>query len=114
MNPIMRTPEYQIIHFDPKTTKMVWKLSNGTSVSKVLEDEGLTNYSAVNPYCHYVDTSNNTIVIINTPVSRVGIVSQNGLYMKATQVDFDSWMYTTNPDSDNAKVYHMLTNSDLH
>jgi hypothetical protein len=112
MNTNLKTPKYEIVSFDPNTTKMVWKLSNGNTVSKVLEDEALVNYRGVNPYCHYVDTSNNTIVIIDTPGSRVGIVSQNELYIKASQVDFDTWMYNTVPGSDNAKVYRMLTNSE--
>ena len=112
MNPVMKIPGYKIVSFDPETTKMVWKLSNGNTVSKVLKDEDLTNYRGVNPHCHYVDTSNNTIVIIDTPGSRVGIVSQNDLYIKASQVDFDTWMYNTSPGSDNAKVYRLLTNSE--
>tara|TARA_B110000444_G_C18354741_1_gene373346 strand:- start:50 stop:388 length:339 start_codon:yes stop_codon:yes gene_type:complete len=112
MNTNLKTQEYEIVSFDPKTTMMVWKLSNGNTISKVLEDDGFINYRGVNPYCHYVDTSNNTIVIINTPGNRIGIVENNILYTKASQFDYDTWMHNTKPDSDNAKVYRMLTNSE--
>ena len=112
MNPVLKVTGYQIVSFDPETTMMVWKLSNGNTVSKVLEGDNLTNYRGVNPECHYVDTSNNTIVILYNQGSRVGITSQKILYVKATQFDYDTWMYNTVPDSDNAKVYRLLTNSE--
>jgi hypothetical protein len=112
MNPVMKIPGYKIVSFDPETTTMVWKLSNGNTVSKVLEGDNLVNYRGVNPHCHYLDTSNNTIVIIDTPGSRVSITSNNVMYMKATQFEYDTWMYNTVPDSDNAKVYRLLTNSE--
>ena len=112
MNTNIKNPGYQIVSFDPETTKMVWKLSNGNTVTKILEDENWTNYRGVNTHYHYVDTSNNTIVIIDTPGQRLATVDDNILYMKASQFDYDTWMHNTEPGSDNAKVYSMLINSE--
>ena len=40
---------------------------------------------------HYLDTSNNTIVILN--IFRTCTVIDNVVYRKATQFEFDRWQY---------------------
>ena len=103
---------YQIISFDEETTKMVWKKLNGETVSMNLKDKALTDYRSVHP-SHYVDTSNQKIVMLNTLYTRVGFIENKILYIKASQFDFDRWSHEIYPNSDNAKVYDILMNNSL-
>jgi len=99
--------EYEIISFDPSTSIMVWKIKNNKKFQLSLEDENLTNYLEVHT-SHYLDTSTNNIVMINTPSNRVGFVENNHIYIRATQFDFDQWNYKLNKSFDNSKVYAIL------
>jgi hypothetical protein len=98
--------EYKIISFDPSTTIMVWKLKNKT-FQLSLTDANLTDYLSVQP-SQYLDTSNNTIVLIQTKYNPPKLFENNNIYIRATQFEFDKWNYMLDKSYTNSKVYAIL------
>lgn len=68
-------------------------------------------YSLVNPKCHYICTETDEIIVINDNVSTQRLFNidlDNTLYRKATQYEFDKWMNTNYPQSENAHVFKLI------
>ena len=97
---------YTIIDFDQTTTNMTWKVNN-KDFKLNLKENKFTDYRSIGMY-HYIDTSNNDIVLIEYPIPRVGYIEHNIFYRKATQFEFDRWMVNEYPNSANSKIYNLL------
>lgn len=103
---------YSVYTFNNQTGDMVFKFSDQHLHTINLKESNLTEYEGVTKY-HYFDTKNKTIVRIGEPNnSRIFIIDNGILFKKANQFDYDQWMSKEFPDSDNAKVFNILINSD--
>lgn len=59
---------------------------------------------------HYVDTRDNSIVLINDPITtkRLIIIDNGNVYRRATQWEYDRFENIHFPSSDNSKFYSYL------
>ena len=72
---------------------------------------GKDTYSFVNPQYHYICTETDDIIVINNEVSTQRLFNidlDNTIYRKATQYEFDKWMNTNYPHSENAHVFKLI------
>ena len=103
---------YSVISFNSEKETIEFKiLQTGQQIEFKLSDNFENKYRAVNKQ-HYIDLQNNEIVNINDPVltNRLFIKDDDKLYKKASQCDFDFWMNSNYPESDNGKVYTLISN----
>lgn len=103
---------YTISSFDSKTYNMIFLINEKNYVTINLKDENYIKYECVNISKHYVDLSNGDIVLVDFN-NRLFITENNNIYKRATQYDYDKWLASIDPDSDNAKIYNKLTNIEL-
>jgi hypothetical protein len=71
-------------------------------------------YLKVSPK-HYVDTQDDSIVVINDPIltRKIIIIDNKNIYRKAQQWEYDRFEHINFPLSDNSKFYtHLIFNFD--
>ena len=97
---------YKILNFDAETTDMTFLVNDKENIVINLDKYNLTKYEGVNPTLHYLNTSNNEIVIIES--TRLCIIDNQVLYKRASQFEYDRWLYNIDKNSDNAKLFKLL------
>ena len=69
--------------------------------------EDMEDYEGVNCDVHYVDENGDIVNIVNSKNSVV--VTRGGkTFIRASQWQYDKWMYRNYPDSINSRVYNTL------
>ena len=101
---------YQIKDVDYSSGKIIFHFLDVDMEYKI-NYIGENIYSFVNTKYHYIDVNTNNVIVIDDDVSTRRIFindSDNNLYKKATQFEFDRWMAKEFPSSENALIYNTI------
>lgn len=69
--------------------------------------EDMEEYEGINSRIHYADENGNIVNIVNSKNSVV-ITRGGKTFIRASQWQYDKWMYRHYPDSINSRVYNTL------
>ena len=98
---------YSVRNFDSLTQNITFEFNDGL-IKVISLKEIAPNYGYVNTK-HYLNTKNNKIVFLDKCTSITYYDNSNNLYIKANQFLFDKWMFEYYPNSDNSKIFKILS-----
>lgn len=108
---------YTVSRFNEETDQIDFQITCNDRIYEIfinLRNENLRGYLSVHPE-HFLDTRNDTIVILPEIHNRLTVIIDGVTYKKAIQSDFDRWMYNLPNSSpgrnmDNVNIYNTILN----
>jgi len=108
---------YTVSRFNEETDQIDFQITCNDRLYEIfinLRDENLRGYLGVSPK-QFLDTSNDTIVLLPSVHNRLVCVNDGITYNRAIQSDLDRWMYNLpdgNPgkNMDNVNIYNTIIN----